>query len=77
MKSFVKICGITLLVCIVLSFAVCAFAADKGDAATAISKETENKWGNPKSYIAPTVLFAFGIGGGMAIGGAMNRKGRK
>ena len=77
MKSFVRICSIALMLCMVLSFAVCAFAAESSDTPAATTQEKENKWGNPKSYIAPTVLFAFGIGGGMAIGGAMNRKGRK
>lgn len=51
--------------------------ADGGESNTPSPSDKESKWGNPKSYLFPTLLFAFGIGGGMAIGGAMNRRGRK
>ncbi len=76
MKQFVKICCTALAVCMILSLMLCAFAAEQGDAGSA-GGDAENKWGNPKSYLFPTLVFAFGIGGGMAIGGAMNRRGRK
>ena len=51
--------------------------ADGGESNTPSPSGKESKWGNLKSYLFPTLLFAFGIGGGMAIGGAMNRRGRK
>ncbi len=51
--------------------------ADGGESNTPSPSDKESKWGNPKSYLIPTLVFAFGIGGGMAIGGAMNRRGRK